>query len=403
MDYQGREKKLQTKISRAAQSLNSSGIRRIFDLSSQLKNPINLSIGQPDFPIYHQLRENANQLINEGFNNYTPTQGDPLFIDYLKKELSQRYATDIPDLMVTSGVTGGLYLSFLTLLDPYDEIIVPDPYFVMYKQLPACLGAKPVYLDTYPNNDFSDFHIDSRKIGPLITTKTKAIVINTPANPTGKVLSSKEIENIITIAEKHDLYIISDEIYDYFYYPKHFKNTVANYRIPSPFGRYKKTILLGGFSKTFSITGWRVGYAIAPEEILQEMKKLQQYIFVCSPAPFQRALIGCFEEKSMQYIKKQIKLYSGKADYLYQQLKPYYKIKKSEGAFYSFIEAPGVDGLTFVEKAIENNLLIVPGNIFSEKNSHFRISFAADDKTLSAGVEVLKKLYNKQNKKCKIW
>ena len=365
--------------SKRVQKIDASGIRRVFDLGAQLKNPINMSIGQPDFDVFESIKEAAITGIKNGFNAYTQTQGNLELIELLKTHVSNTRGKEPEDLFITSGVSGGLYLVFQTLLDPGDEIIIPDPYFVMYKHLPVLCDAKPVPLDTYP-----DFTFDRDKLTKLISPKTKAIIINSPGNPTGKVMSPEEIDMVIEVARENDLYLITDEIYDSFVYDYD--------KLPSPFSKYDKCILLNGFSKSYSITGWRVGYAAGPKDVLQEMKKLQQYTFVCAPSIAQKALMKFLDQDNQDILSKHITDYKSKRDLFYSLIKDNYDTKASGGAFYSFIPAPGGDGDAFVEMAIKNNLLIIPGSVFSDQKTHFRVSFATSEENIRKGADILNKI-----------
>jgi aspartate aminotransferase/aminotransferase len=357
--------------------IDSSGIRKVFDLAAQIEDPINLSIGQPDFDVPDEIKEVAIQAIRDGFNRYTLTAGIPELREKIKHQLKEDKKRDFEEVMITSGVSGGLLLALLVLLNPGEEIIIPDPYFVMYKHLVNLLGGVPKYLDTYP-----DFALDPQKLEKLITSKTKILILNSPSNPTGKVYSRQELEPVLEVARKHNLIVISDEIYDQFTYDEPFF---------SPAEIYENLLLLGGFSKTFAMTGWRVGYAAGPREIVQEMIKLQQYTFVCAPSFAQKATLKALDLDISGYIGA----YRKKRDIVYNGLKETFKLIKPGGAFYAFPQLPETmktDVAQFVEKAIQEKVLIIPGNVFSEKNTGFRISFAAKDEDLERGVAILNDL-----------
>ena len=353
--------------------IDSSGIRKVFDLAKTLKNPINLSIGLPDFDLPDELKQTAIETLKKGYNKYTVTQGIEELRTGIAHDLKKRQV-ESEQILITSGVSGGIFLAFQALFNPGDEVIVPDPYFVMYKHLLNFIGAKPVYVNTYP-----DFIMTSQNIEAKITTKTKAIILNSPSNPTGICLTLNQIKDVTAIAQKHNLLIISDEIYRHFVYDIDFH---------SPAELYKNTLILDGFSKSYAMTGWRLGYAAGPTHIIEAMTKLQQYSFVCAPSVAQymgvKALHLDFHSYYDAYMKKR--------DFVYNSLKDHYIIQKSQGAFYFFIQAPHLDGAKFAEKAIENSLLIIPGSVFSEKNTHFRLSFAASDDTLARGMDVLIRL-----------
>jgi aspartate/methionine/tyrosine aminotransferase len=354
--------------------IDSSGIRKVFDLAAKMKNPINLSIGQPDFDIPDEIKEAGIDAIREGFNRYTVTQGIPELREAVALHYKKQYGVECEDVLITSGVSGGLMLAFIALVQPGDEVLLPDPYFVMYKHLTKLFGGKAVFVDTYP-----DFTLRPEKLEEKVTKKTKLMMINSPGNPTGRVYRTDELKAIAEFARRHDLLVISDEIYDRFIYDRQFE-TFAQY--------YDKTLLLNGLSKSSAMTGWRLGWAAGPHEVIESMKMLQQYSFVCAPSFAQKAALT-----AMDYdIEKHIAEYHAKRDLIYNGLKDHFAVEKPGGAFYIFPKAPGGDGVRFVEKAIENNVLIIPGNVFSEKNTHFRLSFAAPDETIEQGIEVLQRL-----------
>ena len=355
-------------------AIDSSGIRKIFDLAKTLDNPVNLSIGQPDFDVPDTIKETAYNAIKDGHNRYTLTQGIDELRSAIKSNISDKKGFEAEEILVTSGVSGGIFLAFLALLDPGDEIIVPDPYFVMYKHLSRLLGAVPKYLDLD-----DQFRIDTAKLEKMITSKTKAIVLNSPANPTGIITSPDELRQIARIASKWGIVVISDEIYDGFVYESDYES-MGKY--------YPNTLVLGGFSKEYAMTGWRVGYAAGPAELVKEMIKLQQFTFVCAPSFAQYAAVRAleFDTKQMRHD------YARKRDLIYEGIKDRFSVTKPQGAFYIFPKAPGGSGMEFVKKAIENSLLIIPGNVFSEHDTHLRIAFAASDDTILRGIDILNRL-----------
>jgi aspartate aminotransferase/aminotransferase len=361
-------------LAKRTKMIDSSGIRKVFDLAAKLENPVNLSIGQPDFDVPEEIKEIGIKSIREGFNSYTVTQGIPELRDAVCEQYRDRHGVEFEDILITSGVSGGLTLAFIALVEEGDEVLLTDPYFVMYKHLANLFGGKPVFLDTYP-----DFAVSPEKLEEKVTQRTKMLVLNSPANPTGRVYSGDELREIAEFARRHDLLVISDEIYDHFIYDESHE-TFAKY--------YEKTLLLNGFSKSSAMTGWRVGYAAGPHEVVESMKTLQQYSFVCAPSFAQKAGVAALNLD----ISRQIDQYRAKRDLIYEGLRGHFEVEKPGGAFYIFPKAPGGDGVKFVEKAIADNLLIIPGNVFSEQNSHFRISFAAPDETIRQGVEILQKL-----------
>lgn len=361
-------------IADRTRSFESSGIRRIFDLAANLADPINLSIGQPDFEVPQPVRQACIDAIESGKNGYALTQGMPVLRDKLQKQVDQQYAHADRRVFVSSGTSGGLMLAMLSLVNPGDEVIFADPYFVMYPSLVSMVGGVPVMIDTYPH-----FHMDAGQVEAAVTDKTKAIIVNSPANPTGVTADENDLKGIAELAADRNIALISDEIYSRFCYDGPFLS-------PARFN--DQTIVIDGFSKSHAVTGWRLGYVHGPAEVIETMIKLQQFTFVCAPQPAQWAGAVAMDVP----VDKQMADYRQKRDALVEGLADLYDIERPGGAFYVFPRAPWGSGTQFVEKAIENNLLIIPGSVFSEKDTHFRISYAASDETIDRGIEVLRSM-----------
>jgi len=364
-------------IANRAKQIDASGIRKVFALAAEMENPVNFSIGQPDFDVPEKLKEEAIQAIRDGSNKYSQTSGDIVLREKIGRLIQREIGWDRPAVLVTSGVSGGILLAFMTLVNPGDEAIIPDPYFVMYKHLINMLGGKCVFVDSYP-----DFELPVEKIAEAITDRTKLIVLNSPCNPTGMVYSQQRIKKLAEVAAEKDVLILSDEIYEKFCYDDSFVS-IGRY--------YDKTLILGGFSKSYAMTGWRLGYAVAPESlknVVEEMTKIQQYTYVCAPAPFQKAAIAALDYD----VSELVETYKNKRDLLYKGLKDSFELVQPGGAFYVFPKAPAGKANEFVQKAIKNNVLIIPGNVFSEKDTHFRISYATSDDKIRRGIEILRKI-----------
>jgi aspartate aminotransferase/aminotransferase len=354
--------------------IDASGIRKVFDLAANMKDPINLSIGQPHFDTPQAIKDALTRAVAEGKNAYSQSQGIKPLLEKMQAAIQAEYGHADRQAFVTSGTSGGLMLVLSTLINPGDEVIIFDPYFVMYKHLTTLAGGTPVFVNTDP-----DFRIDLDKVRAAITPRTKLILFNSPANPTGQVPSRDEVRGLAELAAERDIALLSDEIYRAFSYDGEFVS-------PAKFN--DQTIVIDGFSKSHSMTGWRIGWAHGPKSIIQQMIKLQQFTFVCSPHPVQWAGLTAWDYD----VSDRVAEYKAKRDYMVRELKPHFPIRGAGGAFYLFLEAPGGNGTEFVKRAIENQLLIIPGNVFSQRDTHFRISYAADDRTLERGVEVLKKL-----------
>jgi aspartate aminotransferase/aminotransferase len=349
-----------------------------------MTDPINLSIGQPDFDVPDAAKEAAIDAIRQGRNKYTQTQGTAelrrAIAEGCRQEFGWQDANDRPYL-ITSGVSGALLLSMLTLVNPGEEVIFADPYFVMYSHLVKLASGVPVLVDTYP-----DFRPDVQKISDAITDKTRLLILNSPANPTGTVYTEQELRKIADLAAQHDLLVISDEIYNLFCYEP----------FVSMASLYENTLLMRGFSKSYAMTGWRIGWCTGPKVIIEKMTMLQQFSFVCAPSMAQVAAVEALHLD----MSEQIDSYRRKRNMVYDALGETFGLVKPSGAFYAFCPAPRPAGsketdgnaTEFVKKAIENNVLIIPGNVFSAKDTHFRISYATTDQRLQEGLEILKKL-----------
>lgn len=362
-------------LAERTQYLDSSGIRKVFELGAKLTDPIDLSIGQPDFDVPQPVRQAAIEAIQSGKNGYSLTQGVPLLRQKLQQRINEQYGHDDREVFVTCGTSGGLVLALLVLVNPGDEVIVFDPYFVMYDSLAAVVGGKVVYVDTYPS-----FRVDPDRVQKAITPRTKAIILNSPANPTGVVAGEDEVRGLAELAARRGVVLISDEVYSSFCYGRQFVS-------PARFN--PDTLVLDGFSKTYGMPGWRLGFAHGPRAIIQQMIKFQQYSFVCAPQPFQWAGAAALDVDTSVYVAD----YRRKRDMLLEALREHYELVTPEGAFYIFPKAPWGTASEFVARAIEEHqLLIIPGNVFSRRDTHFRISYAADDRTLLRGIEALRKL-----------
>ena len=361
-------------IADRTRAFDSSGIRKVFDLAAQMKNPINLSIGQPDFAVPEPVQEACIQAIQSGKNSYSLTQGAPVLRDKLQARVDEAYGHADRRVFVSSGTSGGLLLSVLSLINPGDEVIVFDPYFVMYKPLIDLVGGRTVLIDTYP-----DFRIDPQQVAGALTSRTKMILLNSPSNPTGVTAGAEEIRQLAELAAERQLALVSDEIYRSFCYDTPFVS-------PARFN--DQTIVIDGFSKSHAMTGWRVGFVHGPAEIVDTMTKLQQYSFVCAPHPAQWAAATAMDVDIDQHLDA----YRRKRDLICEGLADCYELVPPNGAFYAFPRAPWGTGTEFVTEAIRNDLLIIPGGIFSRHDTHFRISYAAEDEVIRRGIDVLRKL-----------
>jgi aspartate aminotransferase/aminotransferase len=360
-------------VAQRVTAIGSSGIRRIFDLAASMTDPIDMSMGQPDFDTPDDIKRAAIAAIEQGRNGYTVTHGLPKLRAGILEQVKAEFDWD-PTVLVTCGVSGGLVLAMMSCLNPGDEVLLGDPYFVSYPHLINLFGGKPVFVDTH-----DDFALHPERFEAAITERTRMILLNSPANPTGVVAGEDDMRAIAELADKHDLLLVSDEIYNLLCYDG---------PSPSP-ARYapERTLLLRGFGKSYGMTGWRMGFAAGPEAVVAQMAKLQQYTFVCAP---QMAQHGCIQALSTD-MSKQVADYRRKRDLAAAALEGRFEFVRPAGGFYVFPKAPPAfeTGTAFVERAIKSNVLVIPGEVFSQRDTHFRISYALPDEKIAQGCDLL--------------
>lgn len=384
-------------ISDRCKGVQASGIRRVFELGAQLTNPVDLSIGQPDFPVPDPVKRAAIEAIEQNRNGYTLSQGVPA----LRQACSKRIADDLGwpsdtgapqsdvGLMVTTGTSGALFLMMMALLSPGDEIIIPDPYFVAYPSMASICGGVAVRCDTYP-----DFRMTAERVEPLITKRTKAVLLNSPGNPTGVVMSQRECRELLELCRRKGIVLISDEIYDEFCFADAQEGGNGGGVCPSPArepNSHNDVLVIRGFGKTYGCTGWRMGFVAGPKWLITEMTKMQQFTYVCAPAPLQWGCIPTFDVDMAPTVQR----YAKRRDMVTQRLGEVTDVARPGGAFYAFVKVPGrmnMTGQQFFEKALQRNLLLIPGGVFSDRDTHFRISYATAPDKLERGLEVLVEL-----------
>jgi aspartate/methionine/tyrosine aminotransferase len=351
-----------------------SGVRRVFDLARTIKDPINLSIGQPHFDVPEPIKAAAKAAIDRGANGYTTSQGMPELRERLQHQVDAKYPGQSRSTIVTSGTSGGLMLALMCTVNPGDEVILFDPYFVSYPHLITLCGARMVVVDTHPG-----FQIDLNRLAAAISPRTKAVIVNSPSNPSGVVIPSETLRGLVKLCRDRDVLLVSDEIYHAFSYDGPFCSSAE-------FG--PDVLVVDGFGKTYGMTGWRMGFAHGPQPLIEEMTKLQQFSFVCPPSMAQHGTLAALDFDSGPIVAD----YRRKRDRLCAGLRDRYEFTRPGGAFYLYPKAPGGSGVAFVEEAIRRNLIMIPGTTFSRHDTHFRISYAASDETLDRGIEILNQL-----------
>jgi aspartate aminotransferase/aminotransferase len=361
-------------IAERMKHIESSGIRKVFDLARSLDRPVNLSIGQPHFDVPEPVKAAARAAIDRGHNAYTVTQGIPELRDKVRADVRARFPGQDREVLITSGTSGALVLALSCTVNPGDEVVVFDPYFVMYPHLVTLAGGTVTSVSIYP-----DFTLDLEAVRRALTPRTKAVLVNSPANPTGAVLPREVVRELAHLARERGVLLISDEIYRAFCYDAPFT---------SPAEYSEDVLVIDGFSKSHGMTGWRLGYAHGPRRVIEEMTKLQQFTFVCAPSMVQHAGVVAWDYDASGFVAD----YHRKRDRIYEGLRGHYEVVKPGGAFYVFPRCPWGTGAEFVAEAIRNRLLVIPGSVFSGQDTHFRISYAAEDRTIDEGIEILQRL-----------
>lgn len=378
-----------------ARAVSASGIRRIFNLAAKLKDPVNLSIGQPDFPVPDPVKRAAIEAIESDKNGYTLTKGIAPLLDRINAHLKFDLGWDIRegsgiDSFVTSGTSGALTLAFLALIGPGDEAIIPDPYFAMYPYMATIAGGKAVRCDTYP-----DFRMTAERVEPLITSKTKFVLYNSPGNPSGVVGTVKECRDLLDLCRAKGVLLISDEIYDEFTFrgglTDFAKTDGKTPRCPSPArfdGASQDVLLIRGFGKTYGFTGWRAGYAAGPEPVINAMTRIHQYTYVCAPSIVQWGALAAFDVNMSGHVDD----FEKRRDIVIDRLSKHTEVSVPEGAFYVFARVPERLKMTsnqFVDKCLAREVMVIPGNVFSDRDTHFRISFSAPIAKINKGMDII--------------
>jgi aminotransferase len=355
------------RLSKRVAELKPSGIRKFFDIVATMKDVISLGIGEPDFTTPKPILDAGIHSLNSGETHYTSNHGKIELrqgvADNLQKLYNVKYDPD--EVLATVGVSEALYLAFTALLEPGDEVIIPTPCFVAYQAEVILAGGVPVEIPARAENDFT---VDPDDIRKAITPRTKAIFIGYPSNPTGAVAPREVLVEIAKIAEQHDLIVVSDEIYDRLVYD--FEHVC----FPALDGMRERTVLLGGFSKAYAMTGWRIGYACAPRDILQGMLRVHQYTIMSAPTTAQDAATEALkigephvQEMVAEYDRRRRLIVSGFNRLGLTTFEP-------RGAFYAFpnITASGMDEETFAETLLkEESVAVVPGSAFGPGGEGF--------------------------------
>jgi len=355
-------------ISQKVNNISPSGIRKFFDLLSSLEGVISLGVGEPDFVTPWHIREAATYSLERGYTMYTSNYGMLELRQELAGYLERHYGVSYQherEILVTVGVSEGLDLALRAIMNPGDEVIIPEPWYVSYPPCVILAGGIPVFVPTSKQNNFV---LKAEDVEPLINKHTKAILIGYPSNPTGAVMSREELSKIARLAQKYNLLVISDEIYARLVYG------VEHTCFASLPGMREQTILLGGFSKAFAMTGWRIGYLAANQQLIEAMLKIHQYTMLCVPTMSQMAAIEALRSGEDD-VDKMVKEYDRRRKFIVKRLNeiglPCFEPK---GAFYAFpsIEATGMNSEEFAERLLmEERVAVVPGSAFGQCGEGF--------------------------------
>jgi aminotransferase len=375
------------KLSKRSEKIPKSGIRKMFDLAQKYTDVINLSIGEPDFDTPPHIIEAAIRAMKAGYTHYTVNAGFSEFRKTVSEKLRKENGIDADpeeEIMATAGGMGGLSLAMLTIIDPGDEVLIPNPGFPNYAAQVVLAGGKPI---SYPLKEENNFRVDVNDIVKKITKKTKVILVNSPSNPTGSVLKEKELKNIADIALEHELLVISDEAYEAILYDGAKHISIAS--LPE---MKEKTISIFTFSKTYAMTGWRIGFAVAQKEIIEGMLELQEHILVHPSSISQMAAIAALRG-SKDYTQMMLKEYAERREIITEELNsmPRVTCLKPEGAFYVFpnIKKTGMSSTEMAMNLLEKaKIITVPGTAFGEYGEgYIRISYSTSKEKIREAMD----------------
>jgi aminotransferase len=351
-----------------------SGIRRFFDIAAEMDDVISLGVGEPDFVTPWRVREAGIYALEHGYTTYTSNAGLPRLRELICTDLADRYGAGYDpgtECLITTGVSEGLDLALRVLLNPGDEVIIPEPCYVAYEPCVRFAGGIPVPVPTRWEDGFA---VDTELVRAAITERTKAVLLGSPANPTGAVQPRATLEALAALATEHDLYLVSDEIYNRLTY------TGAHTCLGTLPGAHERTVVLGGFSKAQAMTGWRVGWICAPAHVAELCVRVHQYTMLCAPHVSQMAAIEAMENADGD-VADMVADYDRRRRVFVKGLREIgLDCPEPGGAFYAFpsIRSSGLDSTTFAERLLhEQRVAVVPGDVFGPSGEgHVRCSYA---------------------------
>jgi len=375
-----------------------SEIRRLFDLAQGIEGVISLGIGEPDFDTPEHIKEYAKEALDKGLTHYGPNAGIKELREAVAEKLKKDNGIEVDpksQIIITVGGNQGLLMGFATFLKDDEEVLIPSPAFVSYAPSVILAGGKPVEVPTYEENEF---RLTADELEKYVTPKTRALIINTPNNPTGAVLTKKDLEEIADFAVEHDLMILSDEVYEYFVY-----DGVKNYSIASLDGMFDRVITINSFSKTFAMTGWRLGFVVAPEWVIERMTRFQMYNVTCPVTFVQYAAAKALrDERSWKAVEEMRKEYDRRRNLVWKRLNEMgLPTVKPKGAFYIFprVKDTGLTSKEFSELMIrEAKVVMVPGSAFGKAGEGYvRISYATAYEKLEEAMNRMEKVLKEKN------
>ena len=385
-------------ISQKARDISPSGIRKYFDLLSSMDGAISLGVGEPDFVTPWPMREAGITAIEKGFTMYTSNRGMPDLREAIAKYHRKFYDLSYDshsEILVTTGSSEGLDLAFRAIIDPGDEVIMSDPHYVAYPVCVSLAGGVAVPVPTYEKNNFELMPADIKK---KLTPKTKAILLSFPSNPTGAVMPRKLLLEIAKMAVEHDLLVVSDEIYARLTYDSEHTCMAS---LP---GMKERTVLIGGFSKAFAMTGWRVGFTLANAEITEAMLKVHQYTMMCAPIMGQLAAVEALKDSNNKEVEAMLAEYDRRRRVIVKGFRDLgLSCFEPKGAFYAFpnITSTGMTSEEFAEGLLtEEKVAVVPGSVFGKcGQGYVRCCYATSLPEIEEALKRIKKFLARHRKK----
>lgn len=383
-------------LSEAVENIKPSGIRKFFDIVSEMKDAISLGVGEPDFDTPWHIRDEGIFALEKGKTFYTSNAGlkelREEICNYLKRKQNIQY-NPLTEVIVTVGGSEAIDIGLRTIVNPGDEVIIPQPAYVSYEPCAILAGAKPVIINLKAENEF---RLTPEELEAAISEKTKVLILPFPNNPTGAIMARDDLEKIADIIIKNDIYVMSDEIYSELTYKG------EHVSIASLSGMKERTILINGFSKAYAMTGWRLGYACGPAEIIKQMTKIHQFAIMCAPTTSQYAAVEALRNGD-EDVKMMRQAYNQRRRFLINAFKEM-KLDCFEpyGAFYVFpcIKEFGMTSEEFATRFLEEEkVAAVPGNAFGESGEGFlRISYAYSLDNLKIAMERFRRFVEKLRK-----